>query len=68
MTMTATNTPLQTDDIRELSAAELGEAAGGAVSLGGYIRRLIWQIQNAPENSTLVGCSDDMRVCEWISN
>ena len=63
--MTTTNTSIETSGVRELSATELGDVGGG--SIGGLIRRLVWQMQNAPENSVLVGCSDDMRVCEWQS-
>jgi hypothetical protein len=59
---------METSDARELSATEIDEVGGGAVSLGTYIRRLIWQMQNAPENSVLVGCSDDMSTCTWQSN
>lgn len=54
--------------LRELTAEEIGDVGGGAVSLGTWLRRLVWQIQNAPENSTLVGCSDDMSTCSWQSN
>ena len=61
--MTTTNTSIEKTDVRELSATEIGDVAGGSIM--GYIRRLVWQMQNAPENSVLVGCSADMRVCEW---
>jgi hypothetical protein len=65
MIMTTTNTSIENPDVRELSASEIGDIAGGSIM--GYIRRLFWQARNAPENSVLVGCSDDMRVCEWQS-
>jgi hypothetical protein len=68
MTMTTTHAPTEPSDIRELHAAEIEDVSGGAVSLGTYIRRLIWQAMKAPENSTLIGCSDDMSVCSWQSN
>jgi hypothetical protein len=65
MIMTATNTSIEKSDVRELSATEIGDVGGGSII--GYIRRLVWQMQNAPADSVLVGCSDDMRVCEWQS-
>jgi hypothetical protein len=66
--MTSTKTSVEPAGIRALSEAEIGDIAGGAISLGTFIRRLIWQIENAPENSRLIGCSDDMSTCEWQSN
>lgn len=63
--MTETNTSIETLDVRELSAAETGDVGGG--SIAGWIKRFVWQMQNAPADSVLVGCSDDMRVCEWQS-
>jgi hypothetical protein len=66
--MTPTKASAEPASVRALTEAEIGDVAGGAISLGTFIRRLVWQIQNAPENSTLIGCSDDMSVCEWQSN
>jgi hypothetical protein len=66
--MTSTTTAVEPTNIRALTEAEIDDVAGGAISLGTFIRRLIWQIENAPENSTLIGCSDDMSTCEWQSN
>lgn len=66
--MTSTKTPVEPTNIRALTDAEIDDVTGGAISLGTWLRRLAWQIANAPENSTLVGCSDDMSACSWQSN
>jgi hypothetical protein len=55
-------------EVRKLTEAEIGDVAGGSVSVGTWISRAIWQMQNAPANSTLVSCSDDMSTCTWQSN
>ena len=62
--MTTTNTSIETSGVRELSATEIGDVSG-AISLGTWFRRLAWHLQNAPENSVLEGCSDDMISCSW---
>lgn len=62
------NASEETADIRALSEAEIGDVGGAAISLGTWLRKLLWQVQNAPENSTLIGCSDDMSTCTWQSN
>jgi hypothetical protein len=64
MTMTE-NASIETSDVRELSATEIGDVGGASIT--GWIKRFVWQMQNAPADSVLVGCSDDMRVCEWQS-
>ena len=66
--MTTTNASTEAPDLRELSAAEMGDIAGGAISLGTWLRRLAWQMQNAPAGAVLVGCSDNMSACSWQSN
>jgi hypothetical protein len=66
--MTSTKTPVEPANVRALTEAEIGDVTGGAISLGTWLRRLAWQIENAPANSTLVGCSDDMSSCSWQSN
>jgi hypothetical protein len=66
--MTSTKTPVEPTSFRALTEAEIDDVTGGAISLGTWLRRLAWQIANAPENSTLIGCSDDMSKCEWQSN
>jgi hypothetical protein len=66
--MTSMKTPIDPTSFRALTEAEIDDVTGGAISLGTFIRRLIWQIENAPENSKLIGCSDDMSTCEWQSN
>lgn len=66
--MTTTNEAIEATNVRALTEAEIGDVGGGAISLGTWLRRLVWQMQNAPENSTLVGCSDDMSSCSWQSN
>ena len=66
--MTSTKTPIDPTSFRALTEAEIDDVTGGAISLGTWLRRLAWQIANAPENSTLIGCSDDMSTCEWQSN
>ncbi|MBN9260792.1 MAG: hypothetical protein J0J14_07970 [Hyphomicrobium sp.] len=68
MTMIEKNAATPATEIRALTVDEIDDVGGAAISLGTYIRRLIWQIQNAPENSTLVGCSNDMSSCTWQSN
>ena len=62
------NATAETADIRALTEAEIGDVGGAAISLGTWLRRLIWQVQNAPENSKLIECSDDMSTCTWQSN
>jgi hypothetical protein len=66
--MTSTKAPIEPTSLRALTEAEIDDVTGGAISLGTWLRRLAWQIANAPENSTLIGCSDDMSKCEWQSN
>ena len=66
--MTSTKTAAESANLRALTEAEIDDVTGGAISLGTWLRRLAWQIANAPENSTLLGCSDDMSTCEWQSN
>lgn len=66
--MTSMKTPIDPTSFRALTEAEIDDVTGGAISLGTFIRRLIWQIENAPENSKLIGCSDDMSTCEWQSS
>lgn len=63
--MTADTNPT---NVRALTEAEISDVAGGAISLGTWLKRLAWQIMNAPENSELIGCSDDMSTCTWQSN
>lgn len=65
--MTTANEGFEQADVRALTGAEIEEIGGGAISLGTYIRRLVWQVQNAPTDSVLVGCSDDMSSCSWQS-
>ncbi len=65
--MTTTNTPTETVDIRDLSADETDDISG-AMTFATWIRRLAWQLERAPANSTLIGCSDDLSACSWQSN
>lgn len=64
--MTATNANIETTDVRALTEAEIGDIAGG-VTFVGMLRNFAWQALNAPENSVLVGCSDDMSSCSYQS-
>lgn len=61
--MNTNNSKADAADVRGLTESEIGTVAGGS-----WFSRLIWQILNAPENSVLVGCSDDMTTCTWQSN
>lgn len=65
--MTVLNSEFETADMRLLTEGETGDIGGGAISLGTWFTKLVWQIQNAPENSELIGCSDDMSTCTWQS-
>jgi hypothetical protein len=64
--MTTMNANVETTDVRALTEAEIGDVAGGA-TFGGYLRKLAWQVLNAPSDSVLIGCSDDMSVCTFQS-
>jgi len=64
--MTMTNTTIETANVRALTDAEI-DNVGGGVTFGGYLRNLAWQLLNAPANSELIGCSDDMSTCSYQS-
>ena len=60
--MTTTNTSLETSGARELSATEIDDVSGG-ISFIGWIRNVIWQMENTPEGNVITECSPDFSHC-----